>query len=103
LGKFLIAALLLFTFSALAAEVPSKVTCSTPYSSLEIEVAGESVFWTFTVDEESVHGQGKFQKEIDTEDAFSSFDDIYAVSYKSNKAVFVLADGNAVFFSQCDI
>jgi hypothetical protein len=103
LGKCFIAALLLFSFKALAFEVPSKVSCSNSYSSLEIKIVEDSVFWTFTVDDESVSGEGKFQKEIDTEDAFSSFDDNYAVSYKSKKAVFVLEDGNAVFFSHCDI
>ena len=101
--KFLFVASLLFSFSALASTVPRKVSCNNSYSSLEIEVAVDYVFWTFTVEDESVHGQGAFQKEIDTEDAFSSFDDVYALSYKSKKAVFVLANGNAVFFSHCDI
>lgn len=92
----------LFSLNLYASAVPSKVSCTNSSTTLEITVTDNIVNWKFVAGEESVTGEGQFQKEIDTDDAFSSFDDIYAVSYKSNKAVFVFGNGDAIFFLGCE-
>lgn len=70
-----------------------------------IELAGEkNVFWTVKLQDEDApvySGFGIFQKEAESEDAFSSYDELTAISYKNNKAIFVLPDNNAIFFSDC--
>lgn len=93
--------IIFFAFSAFASEVPSKLLCVASDASLEIIVLEDKVNWTFMADSNVISGHGLFQKEMDTEDAFSSFDEVYALSYKSQKAVFVLENGSTVFFSGC--
>lgn len=46
-------------------------------------------------------GSGHLQDEIGAIDAFSSYDDNSAISYKGNKVAFVLPNNQAIIFSNC--
>lgn len=62
------------------------------------------VFWNLSLisdPSEMFKGQGRFQKEIESEDAFSSFDESSAISYKNKRAVFVHSDDQAQYFPIC--
>jgi len=48
-----------------------------------------------------ISGQGYLHKEVDSADAFSAFDNETAISFKNNKAVFVLPNGQAFLFQNC--
>ncbi len=96
--KFLI---LLFFISTVSAQ--ETFTCENGKYFLEIQVAN-NVHWTFyslSAPEEKIQGSGDFHKESDSEDAFSSYDDVHALSYKLNRAVFVLSDNDVSYFPVC--
>lgn len=54
-------------------------------------------------DSAKIEGSGVWQKEDDSADAFSSFDDNSAISYKTKRAVFVLPDNQAIYFPVCEM
>lgn len=50
-----------------------------------------------------IEGRGVWRKEDDSLDAFSSFDDNSAISYKEKRAVFVLPNNQAIYFPLCEM
>lgn len=63
----------------------------------------KKVFWKIMIvnDESSaIAGSGPWQKETNSLDAFSSFDEVSAISYKNQSAVFVV-DNSAIYFPSC--
>ena len=48
-------------------------------------------------------GTGVWQKENDSEDAFSSYDSQSAISYKNKKSIFVLQNGEVIYFRNCEL
>jgi hypothetical protein len=81
--------------------------CTNNNIQLSISISAEkSVAWTLKLidedDKSSITGSGVWQKEADSADAFSSFDDNSAISYKNNRAVFVMSSNQALFFPVCE-
>ena len=51
----------------------------------------------------SMGGSGVWQKEQDSEDAFSSYDSLSAISYKNKKSIYVLPGGEVIYFADCEL
>lgn len=97
--------LLLLPFSVSAGE---SIICVNNNIQLSINVFEEStpksVSWIIQVvanPEIAISGYGAYQKEVETDDAFSSFDDNSAVSYKDKRAVFVMGNNQSINFLAC--
>lgn len=84
-------------------------TCESQGMSLSIEQVildqqGLLIKWNVQDTEKNqilVSGQGYLHKEVESTDAFSAFDNETAISFKNNKAVFVLPNGQAFLFQNC--
>jgi hypothetical protein len=105
--KLLFVLLFIFPFSLSANE---SIICVSDNLQLNISVVDttipKSVAWTIKViDNENVaiSGSGVWQKEVESDDAFSSFDDNSAISYKNKRAVFVMGNDQSVYFPACKI
>lgn len=97
--------LLLLPFSVSADE---PIVCINDNIQLSITIFEEStpksVSWKIQVidnPEIAISGFGSYQKEVEAEDAFSSFDDNSAVSYKDKRAVFVMGNDQSIYFPFC--
>ena len=97
--------LLLLPFSVSADE---SIFCINDNIQLSITIFEEStpksVSWKIQVidnPEIAISGFGSYQKEVEAEDAFSSFDDNSAVSYKDKRAVFVMGNDQSIYFPFC--
>ena len=100
--KLLLVLLFLFPLSLFAFEAD----CLTDILHLNISVNDSKVFWTIKVidnDDVAISGSGVWQKEIESDDAFSSFDDNSAIAYKNNRAVFVMGNDQSIYFPTCKI
>lgn len=98
--KLLFVLLFLFPFSLSAFEA----VCTSDNLQLNISVVDANVFWTIKVIdnvEVAISGSGVWQKEIESGDAFSSFDEHTAISYKNNRAVFVMGNDQSIYFPEC--
>lgn len=100
---------LLFLFP-LSLSANDSIICVSDNLQLNISVIDtttpKSVSWTIKVIDNvnvAISGAGIFQKEIDSDDAFSSFDDNSAVSYKNKRAVFVMGNDQSIYFPSCEI
>lgn len=105
--KLLFVLLFLFPFSLSAND---SIICVSDNLQLNISVVDttipKNVSWTIKViDNENVaiSGSGVWQKEVESEDAFSSFDDNSAISYKNKRAVFVMGNDQSIYFPDCKI
>lgn len=103
--KLLFVLLFLFPFSLSANE---SIICVMDNLQLNISVVDttipKSVEWIIKViDNENVaiSGSGVWQKEVESEDAFSSFDDNSAISFKDKRAVFVMGNDQSIYFPVC--
>lgn len=99
--KLLLVLLFLFPFSLSANE---SIICVRDNLQLNISVVDTSVEWIIKViDNENVaiSGSGVWQKEVESEDAFSSFDDNSAISFKDKRAVFVMGNDQSIYFPVC--
>ena len=99
--KLLAVLLFLLPFSLLANE---SIVCVNDDIQLNINVLKETVSWRIQVIDNpaiAISGHGAYQKELEAEDAFSSFDDNSAISYKEGRAVFVMGDDQSIYFPAC--
>lgn len=103
--KLFLVLLLVLPFSISADE---SIICINDNIQLSITIFEEStpksVLWKIQVidnPEIAISGLGSYQKEVEAEDAFSSFDDNSAVSYKDKRAVFVLGNDQSLYFPAC--
>ena len=103
--KLLILISFVLSFSAIASV---NFQCINNNTQLSIKITKSDVqkmvSWTIKlIDEEStaISGSGIWQKEIESKDAFSSFDTNSAISFQNNKAVFVMDSNQAIFFPLC--
>lgn len=96
--------ILVFPFSLSATET---YVCVTDNLQLNISVEDATpkfVSWTIKVidnESTSISGFGLYQKEVESDDAFSAYDDDSAVSYKNKRAVFVMGNDQSVYFPAC--
>nr|BDT28289.1 hypothetical protein BHI3_17550 [Bacteriovorax sp. HI3] len=99
----------LFSFSLNAYSL-EKYVCTTNNLKLEItvteELEGKFVHWILgLVNDESasLEGRGLWQKEVESDDAFSAYNEETAISYKNKRAVFVSGTnlGDAILFPVC--
>lgn len=105
--KLLFVLLFLFPFSVSANE---SIICVNDNLQLNISVnevtMSKNVAWIIKVinnENFAISGSGVWQKEIESDDAFSSFDDNSAVSYKNKRAIFVMGNGQSIYFPACEI
>ncbi len=107
--KIILTILLSLSFNVYS-EVLEKYECTTGNLKLEMSVHNYNeqkyVQWALSLinDENTrIDGTGLWQKEVESEDAFSSYNDDSAVSYKNKRAVFVNGSdlGEAILFSSC--
>ncbi|MBY0414263.1 MAG: hypothetical protein K2Q18_08860 [Bdellovibrionales bacterium] len=80
------------------------ITCEMNDLNLSINVLPEEkVQWVISLNTTKIEGAGVWQKEVESVDAFSSYDDESAISYKNGKAVFVFDSGRGevIFFPEC--
>lgn len=103
--KLLFVLLVLFPISLSANE---SIVCVSENLQLNILVHTDKtptmVSWVIKVIDNvdvSVVGTGLWQKEAESEDAFSSYNDESAVSYKNKRAVFVMGDTETIYFPYC--
>lgn len=103
--KLFLVVLFLLPFSVSADE---SIVCVNDNIQLSISIFEEgtpkSVSWKIQVidnPEIAISGFGSYQKEVEAEDAFSSFDDNSAVSYKDKRAVFVMGNDQSIYFPAC--
>jgi len=103
--KFLFVLLVLFPISLSANE---SIVCVSDNLQLNILVHTDKtpigVSWVIKVIDNvdvAIVGTGLWQKEVESEDAFSSYDDVSAVSYKNKRAVFVMGANQAIYFPAC--
>lgn len=107
LMKLLFVLLVLFPISLSAND---SIVCVSENLQLNIVVHSDKtpkmVSWVIKVIDNvdvSVVGTGLWQKEVESEDAFSSYNDESAVSYKNTRAVFVMGDNETIYFPFCSI
>lgn len=105
--KFLFALLVIFPLTLSANE---SIICISNTLQLDIVVSNDtntkSVSWIIKLLDNvdvAISGSGLWQKEVDTDDAFSSFDEVSAVSYKDKRAVFAMDADQAIYFPYCSI
>lgn len=107
--KLFFITLLASTFNAYSQEM---YLCTTGNLQLELKVQDfnnqKYVQWTISLisDENTrIEGNGLWQKENESEDAFSAYNDDSAISYKNQRAIFVNGTdlGNAILFPVCEI
>lgn len=105
--KLLFVLLVLFPISLSANE---SIVCVSENLQLNILVHTDKtptmVSWVIKVIDNadvSVVGTGPWQKEAESEDAFSSYNDESAVSYKNKRAVFVMDHMEAIYFPYCSL
>lgn len=85
----------------------SSALCLNESATLHIEVPSfeqhKQVFWVIKSLDQKVllEGAGPFSKEAESEDAFSAFDEVSAVSFKNNRAVVVLDQELVMVFNSC--
>ena len=103
--KYLFALLVIFPFSLSANE---SIVCVSDNLQLNIVVhtvkTPTSVSWVIKVIDNvdvAIVGTGLWQKEVESEDAFSSYDDQSAVAYKNKRAVFVMGNDQSIYFPAC--
>lgn len=103
--KFLLVFLIVFPVSLFASD---SIICVSDNLQLDIVVSNnktpESVSWIIKVIDNTkvaISGAGAWQKEVESEDAFSSYDGMSAISYKNRRAVFVMDDGQTIYFPFC--
>lgn len=102
LGTF---TLLVWSMAALGAE---DFLCTKNNIELSLKVRDfeiKKVFWSLRLigeQEATFSGSGDWQKEVESEDAFSSYDDMTAISFKNNRAVFVLPNNKVIVFAECE-
>jgi hypothetical protein len=108
--KIILTALISLSFNTYSG-ILEKYECTNGNLKLEISVHNYNeqkyVQWGLSLindDNTRIDGAGPWQKEIDSEDAFSSYNDDSAVSYKNKRAVFVSGSnlGEAILFSTCE-
>lgn len=106
--KLFFITLLALSFNAYSQE---KYLCTTGNLQLEINVQDYNeqkyVQWIVSLISDKntrIEGTGLWQKEADSEDAFSAYNDDSAISYKNKRAVFVNGTdlGNAILFPVCE-
>lgn len=106
--KLLFIALMSFSVNAFSEE---KYVCRTENLKLEINVFEnvdtKFVHWNLSLisdENTSLEGTGPWQKEVESEDAFSAYNDESAISYKNKRAVFVVGTnlGDAIYFPECE-
>lgn len=105
--KFLFALLVLSPLSLSANE---SIICVNNNLRLDITVFNEtspkSVSWIIKVIDNvdvAISGSGHWHKEVEAEDAFSSYDEVSAVSYKERRAVFAIDADQSIYFPYCSI
>lgn len=105
--KLLFVLLSSISFSLSASE---SIICVSDNLQLNIQVdvttTPKNVLWTIKLIDNvdvAISGSGIFEKEIDSDDAFSSFDEHTAVSFKNKRAVFVMDNDQSIYFPSCDI
>lgn len=83
-------------------------SCLNTTSTLEITLKSngdnKSVYWKALLNQNSefvLSGTGLWQKEQESEDAFSAFDEVTAISFKNNRAILVLPNGQVVYYPSC--
>lgn len=97
--------LCLISFSARAEFV--EIICRNENTVLEIQVKPDSnqkeVLWIVRGHDRSIllQGRGQWTKEIESEDAFSSFDANSAIGFKRNRAVVLLNTDDVIVFNSC--
>ena len=104
--KALLFTILSYSFSALATD--SFICTNKNQLKLTINIIEElnqkNVTWALFEANNSAsifQGMGAWQKEIESADAFSAFDNQTAVSFKDNRAFFVLPTDQAIYFPNC--
>ena len=104
--KILLFTVFIYSFSALASE--NFVCTNSKKLKLTINIVEElnqkNVNWALFEANKTTslfQGSGAWQKEIESADAFSAFDNQTAVSFKNNRAFFVLPTDQAIFFPNC--
>lgn len=106
--KLIFIALFSFSLNAYSLE---KYVCTTNNLKLEItiteELEGKFVHWILgLINNEStaLDGRGRWQKEVESDDAFSAYDEQTAIAFKNNRAVFVSGTslGDAILFPVCE-
>jgi hypothetical protein len=105
--KSLFVLLSLISFPVLASE---SINCVSDNIHFNIHVDEtetlKNVSWTIKlIDNVDVvfSGSGAFQKEVESADAFSSYDDYSAISYRDKRAVFVMGNDQSIYFPACEI
>jgi len=105
--KLLFVLLFLISFSLSASE---SIICVSDNLQLNIQVddttTPKNVSWVIKLIDNvdvAISGSGIFEKEIESADAFSSFDEHSAISFKNNRAVFVMDNDQSIYFTSCDI
>ena len=104
--KTIVATLLIYSFSAFAND---RLICTNSNSlKLTINIVEKfnqkNVFWALFEANKTTStfkGTGPWQKELESEDAFSAFDNQTAISFKDNRAFFVLPTDQAIYFPNC--
>jgi len=101
---------LLICFISSTAFSTEVITCQNGHIQMSIisnrDAKPGTVSWSLKLLNDSTfskEGSGAWQKEIDSEDAFSSFDDQSAISYKNKKSIFVLPNGEVIYFRNCEL
>lgn len=104
--KLLFVLLILFPMSLTANE---SIVCKVDNLQLNILVddttTPKSVSWIIKLIDNvdvAISGTGLWQKEVESVDAFSSFDDHSAVSFKDKRAVFVMGNDQSIYFPSCE-
>lgn len=96
-------------FGIILSTTANALVCENDYSILEIKILNNAspklVLWNLKLKNDDTffyEGSGEWQKEEASEDAFSSFNEDTAISYQNKRAVFVLPDSQAIYFSSCN-
>lgn len=104
--KLLFVLLSFTSFSLFASE---SINCVSDNLHLNIQVddsiSPKNVSWTIKLVNNvdvAISGSGIYQKEIESADAFSSYDDNSAISYKNKRAVFVMGNDQSIYFPECE-
>lgn len=105
--KLLFVLLILFPLTLSANE---SINCKIDNLQLTISINDstipKSVSWIIKLIDNAdvaISGSGIWQKEVESGDAFSSFDDHTAVSFKNKRAIFVMDNDQSIYFPSCDI
>ncbi len=104
--KILIA--LIFTLISLPSLATESFICTSGNYELRLKISEQetlkTVLWTLKFAGEETarfEGTGIWQKESDSVDAFSAYDENTAISYKNNRTIFVDPNGEVTLLSSC--